>query len=128
MVRVKFSFESGIEIIGEINEDLNPRTAKKIIEVLPIRSKVRRWGDEIYFETPVDIELEKSQEYVELGAIGYWPLGKALCLFFGKTPVSDDERPKAYSPVNVIGKLHVDLTILRKVRDGETVKVEISDK
>ena len=128
MVRVKFSFESGIEIIGEINEYLNPRTAKKIIEVLPIRSKVRRWGDEIYFETPVDIELEKSQEYVELGAIGYWPLGKALCLFFGKTPVSDDERPKAYSPVNVIGKLHGDLTILRKVRDGETVKVEISDK
>ena len=127
MKKIKIAFERGISVIGEIDDTLNPITAKAVVENLPFQSIANRWGDEIYFEIPVEVDLEKSQEYVEIGAIAYWPPGKSLCLFFGKTPVSDDERPKAYSPVNVIGKIVSEnyIRLLKKVKDGEKVHVEL---
>ena len=127
MKKIKITFERGISVIGEIDDTLNPITAKAVVKNLPFQSIANRWGNEIYFEIPVEIDLEKSQEYVEIGAIAYWPPGKALCLFFSKTPVSDDERPKAYSPVNVIGKIvsREYAQLLKKVKDGEKVRVEL---
>ena len=49
------------------------------------------------------------------GAVGYWPPGSALCLFFGQQPVS---------PVNVVGALEGDLSRLDAVRDGQVVRLE----
>lgn len=124
MIKIKFSFENGITIVGELTEKKNPRTTKAIIDSLPVESIVNRWGNEIYFEIPVDVSLENSQEFVEVGDIAYWPPGKALCLFFGKTPVSIDNRPKAYSPVNVIGRIIEGTNVLKRVKDGEKVKLK----
>ncbi|MGQ4832618.1 MAG: cyclophilin-like fold protein [Candidatus Asgardarchaeia archaeon] len=123
-MKIKFSFENGITIVGELTEKKNPRTTKAIIDSLPVESIVNRWGNEIYFEIPVDVSLENSQEFVEVGDIAYWPPGKALCLFFGKTPVSIDNRPKAYSPVNVIGRIIEGTNVLKRVKDGEKVKLK----
>ncbi len=51
-----------------------------------------RWGDEIYFETPVKLTVEEnSKEVVEEGDVAFWIPGKAICIFFGKTPISDDK-------------------------------------
>jgi hypothetical protein len=98
-------------------------TAEKILKALPIESSTSRWGDEIYFETDVEIEEENTQQEVEIGDVAYWPPGKAICIFFGRTPVSTSSKPRAYSAVNVFGKIFKNLEQLKKIKDNEKVKV-----
>jgi hypothetical protein len=99
-------------------------TARSILEALPVEGSVNTWGDEIYFEIPVALELEPdARADVEVGDLGYWPTGRALCVFFGPTPASNDERPRAASAVNVFGRVVGDSTTLRSVSAGTTVTV-----
>ena len=102
----------------------NPQTAERIWAALPIQGNANRWGDEIYFSIPVSIEEEHSRADVELGAVAYWPPGSALCIFFGRTPASRSEKPRAASPVNVFAKVKGDVRVFRSVRDGDTVTIE----
>jgi hypothetical protein len=102
----------------------NPKTAEAIWAALPIKGNANRWGDEIYFSIPVSLKEEKAKAEVEVGSVAYWPPGKALCIFFGATPVSEHGEPRAYSPVNVFAKVVVDPTVFKKVRDGEQVTLE----
>ena len=97
------------------------KTAAKVFEALPITSTINTWGDEIYFTIPVEAGSENAQELVSLGDIAYWPPGKALCVFFGKTPISKNDEIKPASPVNIIGKVEGDLKLLEKVKDGEEI-------
>ena len=76
------------EILAVLDESLAPKTVSALSQALPLKARARRWGKEVYFETPVAVDLEKGAEVVEKGAIGYWPPGRALCLFFGPTPAS----------------------------------------
>lgn len=100
-------------------------TAQKIAAVLPLRTSFNTWGDEIYFAIPVDAVLDNSaQEVVELGALGYWPPGKALCIFFGQTPVSQPGKIRPASAVNVIGKVLGDAAALKTVMQEREVVVE----
>ena len=99
-------------------------TANEIWKQLPLESRVNTWGEEIYFEVPVNMPEEPdAREIVGVGELGYWPVGKAFCIFFGPTPVSTDERPRAYSPVNIIGEVLADLSRLKEINAGEQVKV-----
>ena len=107
---------------AELNETL---TAKKVAAVLPLRTTFNTWGDEIYFAIPVDAALDDSaQDVVELGDVGYWPPGKALCIFFGQTPVSQPGKIMPASAVNVIGKVLDDATALKAVMRERAVIVE----
>ena len=101
-------------------------TGRSIYDSLPIQRNVNRWGDEIYFEIPVQSTLEKeAKSEVSVGELAYWPNMPAFCIFFGATPVSTGETPVAASPVNVFGKLlKIDLEELRRIPDGENVAVE----
>ena len=94
----------------------NSRTAGLVKDVVPFASTAQRWGKEVYFQTPVEADEETAQADVPSGTIAYWPPGRALCLFFGQEP---------YSPVNVVGSIEGDATILAAVKDGEPVSVEI---
>ena len=99
-------------------------TAIAIWAQLPIEGQVTTWGEEIYFKIPVEMPQENdARAEVEVGELGYWPVGSAFCIFFGPTPVSTDEKPRAYSPVNIIGKIHGELVELKSVRDGEQVRL-----
>ena len=102
----------------------NPKTAEAIWAALPIKGNANRWGDEIYFTIAVDVKEEKSRVEVEVGSLAYWPPGKALCIFFGPTPVSKHGEPRAYSPVNVFARIAGDPAVFRKVRDGDQVLLE----
>jgi len=114
-----------ISLKAELTDSL---TAKAIFDFLPIESTVNLWGDEIYFNIPLDIELDPdAQAEVEVGDLGYWPSGPAFCIFFGKTPVSTQEKPRAYSPVNVFGQVKGDTTVLKSVKQGTKIKVEKID-
>ncbi|MBM3156257.1 MAG: hypothetical protein FJ004_03115 [Chloroflexi bacterium] len=109
-----------IEVKAYLNET---NTARKVWDALPITASANTWGDEIYFTIPVQTEPENAQELVSLGDIGYWPPGKAMCLFFGKTPVSRGDEIRPASAVNIIGKIEGDSKVLKKVNDGDTITV-----
>jgi len=99
-------------------------TARRIFENLPFEGSANRWGEEIYFEIPVSIDSEpEARQEVAVGELGYWPMGSAFCVFFGPTPVSTDDQPKAYSPVNVFGEVVRGIDLFNSVSDGETVSV-----
>ncbi len=99
--------------------DKNPKTAKAIIEGLPIEGKAIKWGEEYYFYTDIEIPEENSQQEMEIGDIAYWPEGKAICIFLGLTPISND-KPMAISPVNLFAKLKNKI----EIKDGEKIRIE----
>jgi hypothetical protein len=106
--------------------DLNDTpTAKKLAKALPIKASFDTWGDEIYFAIPVTADIDDSaKEVVELGELGYWPTGKAFCIFFGQTPMSKPGRIIPASAVNIIGKVKGDPAEFRKVMNEQEVRLE----
>jgi len=110
-----------LEVKAWLNET---NTATKLLEILPISAKVNLWGDEIYFSIPLDTGLENEKEVVALGDIAYWPQGKAMCIFFGRTPVSEGEEIRPISPVNVIGRIEGEPKLLGKVKQVEKITIE----
>ena len=122
--KIRIHTESTGYVSAEIIEDMNPKTARAIIDALPIESRVNRWGEEVYFSTNIRQDEEKSQEEVEVGDIGYWPPGKGFCIFFGRTPASTGSRPRAASPVNVFGRITGDPKAFGKTKSGEKIRVE----
>ena len=103
-------------------------TAEKIFEGLPLEGAVNAWGDEIYFDIPLNLELEPDAAAdVAVGDLGYWPAGPAFCIFFGPTPVSTGDQPRAYSPVNVFGRVLGDAGVLKTVPHGAPIRVARAD-
>lgn len=113
--------------VGEIvlPAELNDSpTAQAIWDALPLEGRAAVWGDEVYFETPVEVEeAPGAATVVEVGALAYWPLGRAFCIFYGPTPASVFGEPRAYSPVNVIGRVTGEAQALRGTRAGAIVRV-----
>ena len=113
-----------VTVTAELNES---PTALKIWEALPIEARANTWGDEIYFEIPVKAaQAPDAREDVDVGTLGYWPVGNAFCILFGPTPVSTDDRPRAYSPVNIIGSVTGDTAPLRTVPQGAMVRIVVA--
>ena len=120
MKEILISF-ANISFVATLNES---PTAEAIWERLPIEGQVTTWGEEIYFEIPVEMPQESdARQEVEVGELGYWPVGSAFCIFFGPTPVSTDEQPRAYSPVNILGEILGDSQGLRGIKDQDKVKL-----
>jgi len=112
---------SGIAVEAELNDS---STAVRILEILPVEGRANVWGDEIYFDIPLNLDLEPgARADVAVGDLAYWPAGPAFCIFFGPTPVSTDEKPRAYSPVNVFGRVIGDTGRLKAVADGSNITV-----
>ncbi|MEA3359512.1 MAG: cyclophilin-like fold protein [Thermodesulfobacteriota bacterium] len=99
--------------------------AKEIWDLLPIESTCNTWGDEIYFTIAVSRSLdETAKEVVVMGELGYWPTGKALCIFFGPTPMSRGDEIRPASPVNIVGKVISEPKMFSKVFTGTKVTVK----
>lgn len=103
--------------------DASP-TARAIWNALPLEAAAQTWGDEIYFAIPVSLEEDGARAIVARGDLGYWPPGRAFCLFFGPTPASQGEEIRPASPVNVFGRVEGDPTVFRTVRAGTRVRLE----
>ena len=100
-------------------------TADLLWDALPLEAAANTWGDEIYFQIPVQAgEEDGASDVVGMGAVAYWPPGQALCLFFGRTPASRGDEIRAASAVNVMGAIDGDATVLKQVRSGTRVVVE----
>ncbi len=110
-----------VSLKGALNDS---RTAREIRSRLPVSGTGSRWGDEVYFSTDIDLPPEDPAEVVEAGDIGYWPPGRAICIFWGPTPASRGSEIRPASPVNVIGRVEGDPGLLAAVRDGDRVSIE----
>lgn len=115
-VKIKFVIDGLGEAEGELIRHLAPRTVDMIVRKLPIEGRAALWKEEVYFEIPVKMGEEKAKSTVEKGTIAFWPMGSALCIFFGES--------QPYSPVNVLGKVTKNLELFSKVKSGTTIKVE----
>lgn len=99
--------------------------AMAIYEILPLSSPFNVWGDEFYFETPVNMSPdETATTRVKIGDIGYWPPENAIAIFFGPTPMSTGPDPVPTSEVNIIGKIHGDPRELVEARSAEEITIE----
>jgi len=113
-----------VEKISMEAELLDTPTAGKIADALPLEGSVNVWGDEIYFDIPLSIDQEPgASQDVEVGDLGYWPAGPAFCIFFGPTPVSSGDQPRAYSPVNVFGRVLGNPQLFKGVANGAIIKI-----
>ncbi|KAG2473844.1 MAG: hypothetical protein NPMRTHETA2_730019 [Nitrosopumilales archaeon] len=111
----------------ELDDSNSPNTVKKFVENLPFTVSLNLWGDEIYTEeSPIQEKEENAKPLVELNDVAYWPTGKAICLFYGPTPIGKKGEIKPYSPVNIVGKiLKPDKSILRKISDGSEATFQL---
>jgi hypothetical protein len=115
-VKVKFIVEGLGETEGELVRFLAPRTIDMIVRKLPIEGRAALWKEEVYFETPIKMGEEKAKGTVEKGSIAFWPMGSAICVFYG------DSQP--YSPVSILGKITGNLELFKQIKSGTKIRVE----
>jgi hypothetical protein len=122
---VSLDFSSGVRVVCELVDEPE---LEKLLESSPFEAEAERWGDEVYFELPVKLELRGERMLMEVGEVAYWPDGNCLCVFFGPTPMSRDERPVAYSKVKPLGRVVEGLSLLKEVSDRELVRVSMKKR
>ncbi len=110
-----------IELDAELNDS---ETASRVLAELPISSGFNTWGDEIYFQIPVSADPEDPQETVAVGDLGYWPPGKAFCIFYGPTPASEGDEIRPASPVNPIGRVLGGVEALKGISRTDGILIE----
>ena len=110
-----------IALAAELNDS---RTARLVWDALPIEANGQTWGDEIYLRIPVSADLEDPRAVVDLGDLGYWPTGHAFCIFYGRTPASGENDIVPASPVEVIGRVTSDVTVLKGTTSPGIVTIE----
>lgn len=106
----------------------SPETVKKIVMNLPIKTYMNQWGEELYSDdTKIDVKYENPKKEVEIFDVAFWPEGKAICLFFGLTPISKTDKILPYSPVNIIGRvINPDQNIIEVLKHKNRTRVTIS--
>jgi hypothetical protein len=103
-------------------------TARALVAALPIQARANTWGDEVYFETGVDVTLEpEARQVVDPGTVCFWVEGKALALPYGPTPASHGDECRLVSEVNLVGTLEEDAQVLASVRAGDEIAVTAVD-
>jgi hypothetical protein len=112
LTRIAIDIVGKGEAVAEL-DDRNPRIAEQLLQKLPITGRANLWGDEVYFEVPLELDNENASPTASIGDISYWSPGPALCIFFGHT--------QPYSAVNHLGKVVDGLDLFKKVRDGDKI-------
>ena len=115
-IPIKFVIEGVGEAEGELIRHLAPRTAGAILRTLPVEGRAAIWKEEVYFEIPVKAGEEKAKPTVEKGDLAFWPMGSALCIFYGES--------QPYGPVNLVGRVTKNLEAFQKVKSGAIIRVE----
>jgi hypothetical protein len=125
MTRIRFDF-------GLLSLDAELRdtpTAKAIAAALPFASAALTWGEEVYFEIPVEVKREKdARAVVTPGEIAYWPEGPAIAIGFGRTPISHGDETRLASPCNIFATALSDVKALKAVKAGTPIKVTMLER
>jgi len=114
---------SDLKLEAELNDS---PSSEKLKALLPLEFSMSRWGEEYYGDCGINVELSQdARDVMEVGELAVWPTGRALCIFFGPTPASKGDEPRAVSPVNSVGRVISGIEGLKKLVSSIHVKVEI---
>lgn len=120
MARIRFDFGT-LTLEATL---LDTPTAQAVSAALPLSSSVLTWGEEVYFEVPVNVARERgARDIVTPGEIAYWPDGRCIAIGFGRTPISRGDETRLASPCNVFARALGDVKALVRVGAGTPVKV-----
>ena len=116
-------------MIGDLaleSEFYDTACARAILAVLPLEARPNEYGDEFYFDLPVDLPPDETATVkVKVGDIGFWPPGNCLAIFFGPTPMSTGRDPVPASEVNLVGRIVGDATLLRKYKGAKLIRLSL---
>lgn len=115
-VPVRFVLEGGKRADAELIRFHAPKTTDALLRRLPVEGRVARWKEEVYFEAGITMGLEKAKSKVDPGTVAFWPMGSAVCVFYGDT--------QPYSPVNVIGVVKSGIEIFKDLAAGAKIRLE----
>jgi len=121
VARIRFDFGT-LTLDAELADT---PTARAVLAKLPYEARVMTWGEEVYFDVPVEVEREKdARAVVTPGEVAYWPDGPCIALGFGRTPISKGDECRLASPCNIFGSIVGDVKMLAKVKAGARVTVK----
>ncbi|MFP4212687.1 MAG: cyclophilin-like fold protein [Desulfohalobiaceae bacterium] len=97
----------GVELQGEI---FDSPAGQAVLKNCPLELEMQRWGEEYYGRLPQDLGLLEGEktEVLDIGDLAFWEPANALCVFFGPTPASESQEPRAASEVHRIGNIQGD--------------------
>ena len=100
-------------------------TAKQLWDAAPFHAMAQTWGDEVYFETPIQADPEAdARDVLQDGEIALWLAGNCIAIPFGPTPVSHGDELRLASAANVFGRAVEDVKICAAVLPGDDIMVE----
>ena len=100
-------------------------TAEALYAKAPFSSRAERWGEEVYFATPVSVRREAgAREVVRPGELAFWVEGNSIAIGFGRTPISRGDEIRLAAPTNIWGRAVEDVCSLGVVKAGEPITVE----
>ena len=101
------------------------KTARLISESIPIKSTIQMWGEEIFFNTNIQVTLEDdAKEVVQLGELAFWTEGSAIAIGYGKTPVSIDQEIRLIGPCNVWGDGNFKKSDFEDIKPGDEISLD----
>jgi hypothetical protein len=117
-IKIKFLNEGVGEAEGELVRFLAPRSIESIVRKLPLEGRAALWKEEVYFEVSLKMGEEKAKPTVETGTIAFWPMGSAICVFYGQS--------QPYSPVSILGKVTQNLEIFKQIKSGTRIRIQLA--
>lgn len=103
----------------------NTPTAQAILAALPIDSRAQTWGEEVYFSTPVNVELEQdARDVVQAGELAFWIEGSCIAIGFGPTPISRGDEIRLAARTNIWADTEDDVRQLKIIQAGAPIYVE----
>jgi hypothetical protein len=121
MPRLRIAWKGG-EVTAYLRDS---PSVTQLLARLPARATAQIWGEEVYFELPLEAGLETdAQQVVEPGAVCYWVEGRSLALPFGPTPASHGQECRLVTRCNVLGQIDGDPRQLKAVKPGTAITVQ----
>ena len=125
MARIELTFET-VTLSVTLRET---ETARRIADAAPFSARVQTWGDEVYFEAPLDGEAEAdARDVMNLGEIAFWLAGSCIAIGFGRTPASRGDEIRLASAVNIWGDADIDPVAMKRISPGSMVRVSLSEE
>ena len=114
---VKFTIEGIGEAEGEFYRVKAPHSVEDVYYALPVSGRAKIYENaELYFLIDIQVKAEHPTFDVSEGDIAYWPMGKAICVFWDKV--------KPYSEVNIMGKITKNLDVFKQAKNMSRVVLE----
>jgi len=122
----KITLKAGDHTLAGVLND--SETAQALVKRLPLKFSLSRWGEEYYGGIGKSLgvpEATEARDLMRVGELAFWIPGNAFCIFFGPTPASTGQEPRAASNVNPVGQLEGEyLNVLRKPGGTITMIIE----